>query len=124
VTRLRDCELSARVLHVLENAGYQSIEAVWEANKWELMRLPNFGRVSFKEVMALRPKLEDPRVTEKEACLRWCPYRARVGNNRVSDENENCFGSRCMMWRWNPRLVRPGTERTGYCGLAGVNGQE
>jgi len=69
-------------------------------------------------------------MTEKEACLRWCPFAASrvvvtpaAGMDRgvvtvmhrdpaAIEVDTRCLGSNCMAWRW----VKPGD---GYCGLAG-----
>lgn len=58
-------------------------------------------------------------MTEDEAKTKWCPH-ARVWNgegtayNRDFNHGESCFGSACMMWRWNSIA-----KIEGYCGLAG-----
>ena len=65
-------------------------------------------------------------MTEQEAQLRWCPYRA--GKKSLRQHPENCIASDCMAWRWEmEHKTHPdGTFDTlptptghGYCGLAG-----
>lgn len=81
-------------------------------------------------------------MTEDEAKQRWCPF-ARVGSSRnglgsmnrealsseadadLVERNTRCLASACMAWRWVTLWADeepdPPPERTGFCGLAGMN---
>ena len=75
-------------------------------------------------------------IDEEEAHLKWCPFvrnvwgpddeRSELGpGNRFEgsweDSGAQCFGSNCMMWRWEHMSVGEEDYNTpeGYCGLAG-----
>jgi DNA-binding phage protein len=84
-TPIDSLDLSRRALRCLLNYGIDTVGKLLETSEGELMRLPNFGRVSLAEVMSAL-QTRDGRPTEPSRLqARRQPYqRVTLGVNELS----------------------------------------